>query len=506
MPNILAIDAGTTGVRALLIDADTASVKKTAYRDLTVTYPKSGWVEQDPKEIIDLVVNCLQEIDDSLNEPPIAIGITNQRETVICWNKITGDVLAPALVWQDRRTSDFCNKLKDQNLELEVRKKTGLYIDPYFSSTKINWLIENILASNDNVCFGTVDTWIVWNLTGGIENGTFATEVSNASRTQLFNIDTLAWDNELTEIFKVPSESLPEVFSSDHNFGKIHKSVGARLNFLKGVSICGVLGDQQAALFGQRCFDTGDTKATFGTGCFILTNSGSKFTMPLDGLLTTIAWSLKNSNSDYPNKDNICYGLEGSIFSCASTINWTIDSLNLFTDVNEINSFAEKKETNGGVFLVPAFTGLGSPWWDPDARAIFIGLSRNTDLGNIARAVFESIVFQTIDVLDIPKANGLDITILKVDGGVSNSKLLLKMLADSSQIKIFKNQSSESTAIGAALIAGIGIGYYKDLEDLVKISQSGDFIQPGDKIETFSSNFEMWHRAVQRSLAWVKDQ
>ncbi len=500
MPKIISIDAGTTGIRALAIDAQTAEVEAVAYRELSVSYPKPGYVEQSADEILTLTIQCLTEINEKLDEAPLSVGITNQRETIICWDKSTGKPLCPAIVWQDRRTFEFCQNLKNQGYEDNIRQKTGLYIDPYFSASKINWLLNNSVTTTADTVFGTVDSWLIWNLTGGVDQGIFATEVSNASRTQLFNLKTLEWDSELCDIFEVPVESLPTVLASNSKFGNI---VLPNLNHFNGVAISGVLGDQQSALFGQQCFNHGDTKATLGTGCFILINAGQNYVNPPEGLLLTLAWSLAEGNQSHGYGRSTYYALEGSVFSCASTINWAIESVGLFSSPQEISQRADTVADSNGVFLVPAFNGLGSPQWDPNARGTLIGMSRNTDRNHIARAILESIVYQTADILEIAAHNDIKIGVLKVDGGVSKSNTLLKILSDYTQIDLFRNQSPESTAIGAALMAGLGIQYYESLQAIQAIRRIGETINPGQKIDNIDQRLTLWKRAVERSLHWL---
>jgi glycerol kinase len=496
MPKLISIDAGTTGVRALAIDADTVQIEAVAYRELPISYPKPGYIEQDAKVMLNLIVECLFEIDNRLDETPIAIGITNQRETIVCWDKSTGQPLSPAIVWQDRRTFEYCQTIKNQGFEDSVRKKTGLYIDPYFSSTKINWLLNNGVSVTSNTVFGTVDTWLIWNLTGGTQGGNFVTEVSNASRTQLLNLETLTWDEDLCNLFDIPLDVLPDITESNGKFGILNCP---DMHFLNEVAITGVLGDQQSALFGQSCLNSGDAKATFGTGCFILVNAGKIYSEPPDGLLSTVAWTINVTGSK-----ETTYAFEGSIFSCASTINWTTETLKLFDSPKEIDQRAERISDSGGVFLVPAFNGLGSPQWDPNARGTLIGLGRNTDLNHIARSVLESIVFQTMDVLNTASDNGIDISMLKVDGGVSKSRPLLQMLADYCQINIYRNKSSESTAIGAALMAGLGINYYESLDVITSKDQPDERITPSKVPDGFDQKFIGWHQAVKRSLNWIE--
>ena len=442
MSIILAIDQGTTSSRAILFD-DLKPVFK-AQHEFPQHYPKSGWVEHDPKQILDSQILCIKEAFDFLGKQKVdAIGITNQRETVVVWDKDTGIPVYNAIVWQCRRTSDFCEQLKQDGYGSMIRGKTGLPIDPYFSASKIRWILHNVdgaaeKAERGQLLFGTVDTWLIWNLTGGAVH---ATDVSNASRTQLFNINTMDWDEELLQLFGIPTSMLPTVLQSSDNYGTAH--IHGR-----EIPILGVAGDQQSALFGQSCHCTGDCKNTYGTGAFLLTNIGDKPLFPASGLITTVAWKLDGK---------VTYALEGSVFCAGSVIQWLRDSLGIISASAESEFLAKSVEDNGGVFIVPAFTGLGAPYWDSEARGVICGLTRGSTRAHLARAALESIAYQVNDLITLVRDAGVTLNKLCVDGGAAENNFLLKFQSDISRVDIIRKASVEATARGAAHLADIGL-------------------------------------------------
>ena len=481
---VIAIDAGTTGVRSRAVFAD-GSDSISSYREFTQYFPQPGWVEHDAQEIWLAVLATLQDVTRQINQTITAIGITNQRETIVAWNKQTGKPYGKAIVWQDRRTADRCVELAE-NLPL-VRQQTGLVIDPYFSGTKIEWLLNNReVRQDDDLCIGTIDSWLIWNLTG---SKSFVTDCTNASRTMLFDISELCWSDQLTKMLGVQPKLLPEVRASSGDFGVTiqHGSVPA------GISISGVAGDQHAALFGQACFDTGSTKNTYGTGSFVLMNVGKNCPSPRDGMLTTIAWQLGNEKP--------VYALEGAIFVTGAAIQWLRDGLNIIDNASEITALAQSVDDSSGVVVVPAFTGLGSPWWDAYARGAIFGITRGTSRAHIARATIESIVFQTRDVVEaMSKASGVAITELKVDGGASIIDFMLQLQADHLGVEVLRPKELETTAIGAAYLAGLAKGVWQSTQDISSAWQLEKTFTPSTK----PSGYETWQTAVKRSMNWAK--
>lgn len=484
MSVVIAIDAGTTGVRSRAVFAD-GSKSISSYREFTQHFPQPGWVEHDAQEIWQAVLATLQEVTEQINQTITAIGITNQRETIVAWNKQTGNPYGNAIVWQDRRTADRCVELAE-NLPL-VRQQTGLVLDPYFSATKIEWLLSNReIRQDDDLCIGTIDSWLIWNLTG---SKSFVTDCTNASRTMLFDITELCWSDQLTKLFGVQPKFLPEVRASSGEFGVTiqHGSVPA------GISISGVAGDQHAALFGQACFSAGSAKNTYGTGSFVLMNVGTTCPEPKDGMLTTIAWQL---GSDKP-----VYALEGAIFVTGAAIQWLRDGLNIIDNASEINVLAQSVSDSGGVVVVPAFTGLGSPWWDAYARGAIFGITRGTSRAHIARATIESIVFQTRDVVEaMSKASGVAITELKVDGGASVVDFMMQLQADHLGVDVLRPNELETTAMGAAYLAGLAKGVWQSTQDIADAWQLEKTFSP----TTQPTGYETWQTAVKRSMNWVK--
>ena len=487
MSYLIAIDAGTTSVRSLVID-ESSSIVDISQRELTQYFPRPGWVEHDAEEIWAAVSETLHDVCSKITEPIIGIGITNQRETVVAWDASTGQPLHKAIVWQDNRTVTHCEDLIENNhLEL-VRRTTGLVLDPYFSGTKYSWLLnEGGVTNNSDLRLGTVDSWILWKLTGGKVH---ATDPSNASRTMLFDIAREEWSEELCELLSVPINSLPEVMSSAGNFGE----TGPDSPINPGIPISGIAGDQQAALFGQACFTTGQAKNTYGTGGFVLANLGNVLPDPVEGLLTTIAWKLL---------DQPCvYALEGSIFSSGSTVQWLRDGLKIIDQSSDLEEVALSVPDNGGVYTVPAFNGLGSPWWDPRASGMIIGLTRGTGRGEIARSVIESMSFQTRDVIDAMRAQGHPVNDLRIDGGASAMDLLMDIQSDQLKIPVTRSATAESTALGAAWLAGLTQGVWGSTEDLAELWSAERTAFPSTEESLVDSDYQSWIKAVQRSKNW----
>jgi len=487
MSYLIAIDAGTTSVRSLVVD-ESSSIVDISQRELTQYFPRPGWVEHDAEEIWVAVSETLRDVCSKITEPIIGIGITNQRETVVAWDASTGQPLHKAIVWQDNRTVTHCEDLIENNhLEL-VRRTTGLVLDPYFSGTKYSWLLnEGGVTNNSDLRLGTVDSWILWKLTGGKVH---ATDPSNASRTMLFDIAREEWSEELCELLSVPINSLPEVMSSAGNFGE----TGPESPINPGIPISGIAGDQQAALFGQACFTTGQAKNTYGTGGFVLANLGNVLPDPVEGLLTTIAWKLL---------DQPCvYALEGSIFSSGSTVQWLRDGLKIIDQSSDLEEVALSVPDNGGVYTVPAFNGLGSPWWDPRASGMIIGLTRGTGRGEIARSVIESMSFQTRDVIDGMRAQGHPVNDLRIDGGASTMDLLMDIQSDQLKIPVTRSATAESTALGAAWLAGLTEGVWGSTEDLAELWSAERTAFPSTEESLVDSDYERWIKAVQRSKNW----
>ena len=491
-PVVIAIDAGTTGVRARAVFTD-GRAPLASYREFTQHFPRPGWVEHDADEIWQAVRTTLAEVIERVGSGAVvAIGITNQRETVVAWSRSTGRPLARALVWQDRRTAARCDELARQGLLPVVREQTGLVLDPYFSASKMEWLLnEGGVQVDSDLALGTIDSWILWNLTAG---STFATDVSNASRTMLLDIRTLAWSPELCERFGVPVSCLPEVRASSGRFGVTHSASGLP----DGIPISGIAGDQQAALFGQACFEPGMAKNTYGTGSFVLMNVGAACPPPTEGMLTTVAWTLADGTTTY--------ALEGAVFVTGAAIQWLRDGLGLIESASEIGPLAASVTDTNGVFVVPAFTGLGSPWWDPYARGTVVGISRGVTKAHLARAVVEAMAYQTRDVVDaMQTASGTAMRVLRVDGGASVMDLLLQIQADQLGVPVHRPIETETTALGAAYLAGLAEGVWTSLNDIdAQWGLDREFIPAEDR--TFPDLFHgEWRRAVERSRAWATD-
>ena len=498
MGTVLAIDAGTTGVRTLAVD-ETGRITDIAYRELTQHFPRPGWVEHDATEIWGHVADTLAEVLGRLDGArPAAIGITNQRETVVAWDRTTGRPLHRTIVWQDRRTAARCEQLRELGHLDAVRATTGLVLDPYFSATKMEWLLtEGGLSSVESgrLALGTVDAWVLWNLTGGPDGGVFATDVSNASRTLLYDIHEREWSGELAELFGVPMAALPEVRASCGRFGEVAQ--GGALGALAGTPIAGIAGDQQAALFGQACFDSGMAKATYGTGSFVLVNVGSACPAPSDGLVTTLAWDLGELGR------GPVYALEGSTFVSGAAIQWLRDNLGIIEHAEDLGPLAESVSDNGGVSVVPAFTGLGSPWWDPSARGTILGLTRGAGRPQLARAVVESIAFSVRAMVDAMASAAVAPLELRVDGGAAAMDLLLQLQADQVRVPVARPTSIESTALGAAMLAGLGEGVWDSLEELASLWHLDVRFTPEADQELADAAYATWLGAVERSKRWA---
>lgn len=485
---VLAIDAGTTGVRTRAVFAD-GRPSIAEYREFTQHYPQPGWVEHDAEEIWQAVRATLQAVCARLTQPIAAIGITNQRETVVAINRRTGAPLHRAIVWQDRRTAHRCDALAGQLAT--VRATTGLVLDPYFSGSKMEWLLrETDVATDKDLAFATIDAFLVHRLTGG---ASFATDVSNASRTLLFDIRTLQWSSEMCAMFGVQSSSLPQVVPSSARIGVTIQD-GA---IPAGIPISGVAGDQQAALFGQACFATGSAKNTYGTGSFVLLNVGTTCPVPTTGMLTTVAWQLGSAPA--------VYALEGAIFVTGAAVQWLRDGLNIIDASHEVGPLAASVADAGGVVMVPAFTGLGSPWWDPYARGAIFGITRGTTRAHIARAVVESMVMQTRDVVDaMTKASGVHIRDLRVDGGAAAMNLMLQLQADQLGVDVLRPTELETTAMGAAYLAGLAEGVWGSTDDIsTRWALDQRFAPDPTAISTRDAAHAQWLRAVERSRNWA---
>ncbi len=487
---LVAVDAGTTGVRALAVDL-AGRVVDVSYRELTQSYPSPGLVEHDAREILRLVDETLSELARRLagaGHSVAAIGITNQRETVIAIDREDGRILAPAIVWQDRRTAPVCESMLADGHLATVREATGLTLDPYFSATKMRWLLDNAaLEGAGRLGLCTVDTLVCWHLTGGADGGSFATDPSNASRTLLYDLDRATWSETLCALFGVPMRALASIRPSCSVFGTVAAGHG---DGLEGVAVAGILGDQQAALFGQRCVRPGMVKATFGTGAFLLANTGPARAPHVDGLITSVAWDLGDFGPT-------SYVLEGSAFIAGAAIQWLRDELALIDSSSEVGELAASVADANGALFVPAFTGLGSPWWDPHARGVLLGLSRGVTRAHVARAVVDALAFQGRAILDAMRGGGIELTELRVDGGAAAMDLLCQELADSSRLTVRRPRSVEATAIGAATLAGVCVGA-TTLEDLDASFEEEAAFRPRDPA-VIDVTYETWVDAVARS-------
>lgn len=489
---ILAIDQGTTSSRTVLFNQQ-GEIKGVAQQEFRQIFPQSGWVEHDPREILSTQLGTLSKVvkDHQVNPASIrAIGITNQRETTIVWDRKTGDPVYNAIVWQDKRTASICEDLKKRGLEDYVRHNTGLVIDSYFSATKVKWILDNVpgarqKADKGELAFGTVDTWLIWNMTGGKVH---VTDYTNASRTMLFNIRELKWDKKLLGELQIPESMLPEVKPSAHHFGDFQ--------FEKVmIPITGVAGDQQAALFGQACFDPGMAKNTYGTGCFMLMNTGTNIQLSKNGLITTIAWGLNGK---------VEYALEGSVFIAGAAVQWLRDSLHLIDQSKDSEYFAAKALGSNEVYVVPAFAGLGAPYWDMYARGAIFGLTRDTGKDHIIKATLESLAYQTKDILNAMQEDaGLQLASLKVDGGACANNILMQFQADILGTEVERPEVIESTAMGAAYLAAIQIGLWKK-EDIVRNRKIQKTFKPQMEESVRKKLYDGWKKAVKRTMGWVE--
>ena len=494
MKYIVALDQGTTSSRAIIFDHD-QNIISTSQKEFTQIYPKEGWVEHDPMEIWATQYGVLQEAMAKKSISPddiAAIGITNQRETTIIWDKNTGKPVHNAIVWQCRRTASICDSLKETDgFEDYVRQNTGLVIDAYFSATKIKWILDNVegareKAEQGDLLFGTVDTWLLWNLTN---REVFVTDYTNASRTMLFNIKTLRWDEKILEMLDIPASMLPQVKNSSQVYG--YAGLGQQG---RKVPVAGIAGDQQAALFGQACFEQGQAKNTYGTGCFILMNTGEKFVKSSNGLLTTIAIGID---------DRVIYALEGSVFIAGAVVQWLRDELRLIDSASETEQLAQSVPDTGGVYLVPAFTGLGAPHWDMYARGTITGITRGTGRSHIVRAALESIAYQTRDVLDaMMQDTGINLKSLKVDGGASQNNFLMQFQSDILGKEVDRPVVTETTALGAAYLAGLATGFWKSRDEIAQKWSMDRKFMPVMNIDEREARYSKWKKAVTRATLW----
>jgi glycerol kinase len=506
MGKVVAVDAGTTGVRALVVDEE-ARVADVAYRELSQYFPRPGWVEHNPAEIWEAVRATLAEVGGRLaeaGETVAAIGITNQRETLVAFDRSSGRPLHRAIVWQDRRTAPLCRRLQDEGHLPFVRATTGLVLDPYFSATKAAWLLAHgdlpLPADHPDLCFCTVDTWVLWNLTGGPAGGTYATDPSNASRTLLFDTAARAWSPELCDLFGVPAHTLPEVRPSAGRFGAAALGdLGPAASVLDGVAVSGVLGDQQAALFGQCCFEPGLVKVTYGTGSFVLANAGPVRPPAPAGLTVSCAWDLGPHAPD-----PVAYALEGSAFVSGAAIQWLRDGLGIIEDAAEIGPLAASVPDSGGVTFVPALTGLGSPQWDPTARGMVTGITRGAGRAQLARACVEAMAFQVRDMTDaMAAASPIPLSALRADGGAAAMDLLLELQAEQSRMRVARPRSTESTALGGATVAGLAEGMWSSLHELSALWQADAVFEPQLPSELTDAVHDIWLRAVEKSMGWA---
>ncbi len=492
---ILALDQGTTSSRAIVFD-DRGAIAAMGQYPFPQIYPQAGWVEHDPHDIWDSQCRAVADAIRTITAGSIlGIGVTNQRETTLVWDKLTGQPVYNAIVWQCRRTAELCEQLKRQGLSERIESTTGLLIDAYFSATKIRWILDNVpgarqRAEKGELLFGTVETYLIWKLTGA-----HVTDVSNASRTMLFDIHRLAWDAELCGILGIPMALLPQVVSNSEVYGTVKEGIPG-LEALAGVPVCGAAGDQQAALFGQCCYQVGQAKNTYGTGCFTLMNVGHRAIRSRAGLVCTVGWQLNGQTT---------YALEGSVFNGGSTIQWLRDELKIISSAPEINDLAATVPDSGGVILVPAFTGLGAPYWDMYARGAILGITRGTGRGHIARAVLEAIAYQVTDLMMAMRQDaGCNITCLRADGGASVSDLLLQMQSDMLRIDVDRPAMVETTAFGAAAFAGLACGMWQSLDEIAALRRSDRVFTPQRVQADCDADYKLWKRAVGRASDWIE--
>ena len=494
---ILALDQGTTSSRAIIFNKSGA-IMATAQKEFTQFFPEPGWVEHDANEIWSTQFGVAAEVVTKAGlsmDQIAAIGITNQRETTVVWERANGKPIYNAIVWQDRRTAAFCDELKVKGYDAVIREKTGLVIDAYFSATKIRWILDHVpgakeKAEKGELCFGTIDSWLVWNLTKGQVH---VTDVSNASRTMLCNIHTGQWDGELQDIFGIPGSMLPQIRSSSEVYGNTHESLMAR-----SIPVAGIAGDQQAALFGQMCTQPGMVKNTYGTGCFMLMNTGEKPVASQNNLLTTIAWKVNGITH---------YALEGSVFIAGAIVQWLRDELGFINNSADVEALALRSQSNEGVYVVPAFTGLGAPHWKQDARGIITGLTRGTGAPQIARAALESIAYQVMDVLKAMEADsGISIKELRVDGGATANHLLMQFQSDMLNTRVVRPGVSETTALGAAYLAGLAVNYWSGIDEIQKQWKVDIGFDPNMTDETRAALSKGWQRALKAAIAWADDK
>jgi glycerol kinase len=493
---ILALDQGTTSSRAIIFDHE-GKIRSVAQKEFTQIFPQSGWVEHDPNEIWSTQAGVAAEatVKMGINGTNIkAIGITNQRETTIVWDRKTGEPVYNAIVWQDRRTAEFCDQLKKEGKTDLIRAKTGLVIDSYFSGTKIKWILDNVEGARDranagDLAFGTVDSWLVWKFTRGKVH---VTDITNASRTMLFNIRTQQWDDELLALLDVPKNMLPEVKQSSEIYGETATTI-----FASKIPIAGMAGDQHAALFGQMCIDKAMVKNTYGTGCFMLMNIGKEFIESKNNLLTTIAWKINGQ---------VQYAFEGSIFIGGAVVQWLRDGLGIIKSSAEVEQLAMSVKDTQGVYFVPAFAGLGAPYWDPDVRGTIVGLSRGTTAGHIARAAIESIAYQTMDVLKAMEADaGMEIKELRVDGGATANDLLMQFQSNLLNCKVIRPTIVETTALGAAYLAGLAVGFWKDVEEIQQLWKAEKEFVAKDDLSNIKKGISGWKKAIHTAQCWSHD-
>lgn len=492
MNAVLAIDQGTTSTKAITF-SDTGEVLAVSRSPLKQIYPQHGWVEQDPDDLLESVISSMRDAYQQATAKNIkisSIGITNQRETTIVWDKTNGRPIYNAIVWQDRRTAEFIDTLKSANVESVIRSKTGLMLDPYFSASKISWILDNIpiarpLAEQNKLLFGTVDAFLIWKLTDGLVH---ATDVTNASRTSLFNIRTLEWDTELLNIYNIPSNILPETKKCTDNFGNVSKVILG-----ESIPIYGVAGDQQAALIGQHCFTEGQVKSTYGTGCFALANTGDKIIESENNLISTISYQLS---------DTLAYGIEGSIFMAGGSSDWLINNLGIIRDHSEIESICNSVSNDHDVYMVPAFTGLGAPWWEPNTRAAIYGLGRETSKNELVRATIESVAYQTNDLIMSMVKDGVSLAEMRVDGGMVTNHWFLQFLSDITRLNIQKSSTMECTALGAAILSGIGHSTMPSTENIACSWENSFSTKPSMSMSQRNKLINKWTQAVTATISY----